>query len=65
MATLDSDVCPNLAAHWTHLCEGLGGGMPSQLVAQGLSLVPHDTQVFHQQRDDEKDAARRLQERNN
>lgn len=44
---------------------GVEGQTPSQLVAQGLSLVPHGTQLFHQQRDDEEDTARRLQETNN
>lgn len=35
--------------------------MTSQLVALGLSLVPHGAQLFDEQRDDEQDAASRLQ----
>lgn len=35
--------------------------MTSQLVAQGLSLVPHGAQLFDEQRDDEQDAASCLQ----
>lgn len=35
--------------------------MTSQLVALGLSLVPHGAQLFDEQRDDEQDAASCLQ----
>lgn len=35
--------------------------MTSQLVAQGLSLVPHGAQLFDEQRDDEQGAASCLQ----
>lgn len=38
-----------------------GASTTSQLVAQGLSLVPHGAQLFDEQRDDEQDAASCLQ----
>lgn len=38
-----------------------GALMTSQLVALGLSFVPHGAQLFDEQRDDEQDAASCLQ----